>query len=107
MRYNSFMRILPAVQEQIRRGIRDEPAKDPIISVARLEAAREKPFSRGSSRQYVSKIADKVAREGLIEVDCTQIEQRMQFTRENYRMMREQLSKIVYWKDGDAGKGKR
>jgi len=57
-----------------------------------------------ASHQYVSKIADKVAREGLIEADRTQIEQRMQFTRENYRMMREQLLKIVYWKDGDPGK---
>src|SRR5258708_30440016 len=25
----------------------------------------------------------------------------MAFTRENYRMMREELLKIVYWKDGD------
>jgi hypothetical protein len=27
----------------------------------------------------------------------------MNFTRGNYRMMREELLKIVYWKDGDAG----
>jgi hypothetical protein len=25
----------------------------------------------------------------------------MNFTRENYRMMREELLKIVYWRDGD------
>ena len=39
----------------------------------------------------------------LIVADRTQIEERMNFTRENYRMMREELLKIVYWKDGDAG----
>jgi hypothetical protein len=27
----------------------------------------------------------------------------MNFTRQNYRMMGEELLKIVYWKDGDAG----
>lgn len=27
----------------------------------------------------------------------------MNFTRENYRMMREELLKLVYWKDSDAG----
>jgi hypothetical protein len=59
------MRILPAVEEEIRRVIRDERAKDPLITVARLEAALEKHFNRGFSHQYVSKIADKVAREGL------------------------------------------
>jgi hypothetical protein len=40
---------------------------------------------------------DKVARETLIEMHRTQIEERMNFTRENYRMMREELLKIVYW----------
>jgi hypothetical protein len=38
-----------------------------------------------------------VARKGLIEADRTQIEERMNFTRENYRMMRDRLLKIIYW----------
>jgi hypothetical protein len=96
------MRILPAVEEEIRRVVRDERAKDPLITVLGLEHALEKHFNRGFSHQYVSKIADKVARESLIVADRTQIEERMNFTRENYRMMREELLKIVYWKDGDA-----
>ena len=33
----------------------------------------------------------------LIEVDRTKIEERMAFTRENYRMVREELLKILYW----------
>jgi hypothetical protein len=97
------MRVLPHVEEQIRRIIRDARAKDPLITVLGLEHALEKHFNRGFSHQYVSKIADKVARESLIVADRTQIEERMNFTRENYRMMREELLKIVYWKDGDAG----
>src|SRR4249919_3356245 len=95
--YNWFMRILPAVEEEIRRVVRDERARDPLITVAGLEKALEKHFERGFSHQYVSKIADKVAREAHVVADRTQIEQRMNFTRENYRMMREALLKTVYW----------
>jgi hypothetical protein len=91
------MRVLPAVEDGIRRVVRGERAKDPLITVSGLEKAPEEHFQRGFSHQYVTKIADKVAREGLIEIDCTQIEQRMNFTRENYRMMRERLLKIIYW----------
>jgi hypothetical protein len=91
------MRVLPPVEEEIRRIVRDARAKDPLITVSGLEKALEDHFQRGFSHQYVSKIADKVAREGLVEADRTQIEARMIFTRENYRMMRERMLKIIYW----------
>jgi FKBP-type peptidyl-prolyl cis-trans isomerase (trigger factor) len=70
-------------------------AKDSLARVSRLEGALENISSIAFSHQYVSKIADKVARETLVQADRTQIEQRMNFTRENYRMMREELLKIV------------
>ena len=38
----------------------------------------------------------------LIEVDSTKIEERMAFTRENYRMVREELLKILYWPPENA-----
>jgi hypothetical protein len=85
------MRVLPPVEEEIRRVVRDARAMDPLITVLALEKALEKHFERGFSHQYVSKIADRVARESLIDADRTQIEQRLNFTRENYRMMREEL----------------
>jgi hypothetical protein len=92
------MRILPPVEEQIRRVIRDARAKDPLIRVAGLKDVLEAHFDRGFSHQYVSKLADKVMREGLVQADRTKIEQRLHFTRENYRMMRERLLEIIYWK---------
>jgi hypothetical protein len=99
------MRILPAVEEEIRRVIRDERAKDPLITVGRLEKALEAHFNRGFAYNYVAKVADKVAREGLVEIDRTRIEERINFTRENYRMMREELLKIVYWNAETAPQG--
>ena len=81
------MRILPPVEEEIRRIVRDERAKDPLITVLGLEHALE-TFQRRFPHQYVSKVADKVARESIARSDRAEIEARMNFTRENYRMMR-------------------
>jgi hypothetical protein len=103
--YNRSMRVLPPVEEEIRRVVRDERAKDPLITVAGLEHALEKHFDRGFSHQYVSKIADKVAREGLVAIDRTRIEERLALTRDNYRLMREELLKIVYWTPENAPEG--
>jgi hypothetical protein len=41
-----------------------------------------------------------------MEIDRAQIEQRMSFTRENYRMVREKLMEIMYW-DKDAYPSRR
>lgn len=99
------MRILPAVEEEIRRVIRDERAKDPLITVSGLEKAFEAHLQRGFSHQYVSKIADKVAREALVQADRTQIEQRLNLTREKFRLASERVLQIIYWTPETAQKG--
>jgi hypothetical protein len=91
------MKIMPAVEQEIRRAIRDERAKDPIIPITKLQENLERRFGREFKRTYLTKLSDKVARQTLIEADRTQIEQRMNFTRENYRMMRDRMLKIIYW----------
>jgi hypothetical protein len=98
------MRILPEFEIKIRREIRDARAKDPLVSVVSIQEQLAKKFEQTFSRKYLAKLAHKVAREGLIEADRTKLEERMQFTRENYRMMRERLLKIIYWKPEDGGK---
>jgi hypothetical protein len=96
--YNWFVWILAPVQEEIRHVIRGGHAKGPLVAVARLKSVLEKHFRRGFSRQYVSKIAGKVARDGLVEIDRTRIgESRVASRRQetNYRMMWEEMLKIV------------
>ena len=56
-----------------------------------------KRFNREFDQRYNKKLTDKIERQMLIEVDRAKIEERMAFTRENYRMVREELRKIVYW----------
>jgi len=55
------MIVLPPVEGEIRRIIRNERAKDPLITVSGLEKVLEKRFNRGFSRRYVAKLADNVA----------------------------------------------
>ena len=46
------MRVLPPVEEEIRRIIRDARAKDPLITVSGLEHALEKHFDRGCAARH-------------------------------------------------------
>jgi hypothetical protein len=101
------MRIIPEVEADLRRTIRDARAKDPLITSGRVKELLEKKYGRGFSYQYVARLVEKVAREALVEVDRAQIEKRIAFTRENYRMVRERLSEIVYWKPDPDNAGER
>jgi hypothetical protein len=98
------MRIVPELDHKIRREIRDARAKDPLISVVALLESLERQFNRTFTRKYIAKLAMKVERQALAEADRTKLEERMQFTRENYRMMRERLLKIIYWRPEEGGK---
>jgi hypothetical protein len=92
---------MPPVEQEIRRVIRDARAKDPLISITKLKELLEKHFNdraTGFSHNYVSKLADKVSHEALIEVDRAKIEHRIVRTRENYRIIRERLLEIIYWR---------
>lgn len=98
------MRIVPELDHKIRREIRDARTKHPLISIVAPQEQLEKQFNRTFSRKYITKLAFKVERQALAEADRTTLGERMQSTRENYRMMRERLLKIIYWKPEDGGK---
>jgi hypothetical protein len=95
------MRRLPPFEEKIRHQIRDELAIKPVITMTALKERIEDVFGRGFDYEYIRRLVGKVRNEIVVEIDRTRIEQRMAFTRENYRLMREELLKIVYWKVGD------
>src|SRR5271156_2011876 len=74
------------VEEALKRFIRDQRAIDPLISYGALVENVSKRFNREFDQRYIKKLTDKIERQMLIEVDRTKIEERMAFTRENYRM---------------------
>jgi hypothetical protein len=105
MGYNSLMRVLPPFEEKIRSHIRNEIAKTPVITMTALKERIEKEFGRGFDYEYIRKLVGKVRNDIVMEIDRAQIEPRLAFTRENYRMMREELLKIVYWTPDDNLQG--
>jgi hypothetical protein len=90
------MRILPPFEERIRHSIRDELAKKPTITMTALQE-QEKEYGRDFHFLYLRKLAGKVRNEIVHDVDRATIEPRLAELRENYRLMREELLKIVYW----------
>ena len=93
------------VEEALKRFIRDQRAIDPLISYCQLVENVSKRFNREFDQRYIKRLTDKIERQMLIEVDRTKIEERLAFTRENYRMIREELLKIVYWNPDTAKPG--
>jgi hypothetical protein len=47
------MRIVPPVEQEIRRKIRDERAKDPLIPITKLQEKLERHFNRTFALQYL------------------------------------------------------
>jgi hypothetical protein len=89
------MRVLPPVEEEMRKVIRDARAGDPLISVAGLEQVLEQRFNRGFSRKYVKKLADKIHRHAIIQADRTQLNERMNVAREKCRIASDRFLKVM------------
>jgi hypothetical protein len=60
------MCILPPVEEKIRRAIRDERARDPLIPITKLQEHLGRQFNRTFTREYQTKLSEKVGRLTLI-----------------------------------------
>jgi hypothetical protein len=99
------MRILPPFEEKIRHSIRDELAKKPTITMAGLKEQLEKEYGRDFHFTYLRRLVGKVRNEIVHDVDRATIEPRLAELRENYRVMREELLKIVYWNPETATSG--
>jgi hypothetical protein len=94
-------------EENLKRAIRDAVAIDPVAGIHQLTDMLSKRLNHTFDPRYIKKLRDKIVRQSLIDLDRTKVEQRMAFTRENYRMMREELLKIVYWSPETAPEGER
>jgi hypothetical protein len=99
------MRILPPFEERIRHSIRDELAKKPTITMTALQEQLEKEYGRDFHFSYLRKLVGKVRNEIMHDIDRATIEPRLAELRENYRVMREELLKIVYWNPETATPG--
>lgn len=91
------MKIVPDVEERIKRAIRDACALDPLINNTGIQEVLKQQFGREFSFFYIKRLRGKILMQGLTEADRTQIQRRLFESRENYRIARERLLKVLYW----------
>ena len=103
MRYNNRMaKFIPAIEEKIRRAIRDAMAIDPLMTQTALCEAVSKRLNHNFDRQYIGKLANKVMAQARAEIDHTSIAQRLTQSRETHRLAREKLIRILFWTPENA-----
>jgi hypothetical protein len=84
-------------EDNIKRHVRDFVALDPLITIGNLTKKVSERLNHNFDPRYIAKMRLKVEKQSLVQVDMMQVEDRLKFTRENYRMVRERLMKIIYW----------
>lgn len=94
-------------EDNIKRIIRDIMALDPLITVGKLNEQVSARLNHSFDQRYISKLANKVERQSVAQADHMKVEERLNFTRENYRMVRERLLKIIYWEPAAENPGER
>lgn len=92
-------------EENLKRAIRDAIAIDPVAGIHQLTDTLSKRLDHSFDPRYIKKLRDKVVRQNLVELDRAKIEERLASTRENYRVIREELFRIIYWtpENGKSG----
>jgi hypothetical protein len=92
-------------EENLKRAIRDAVAIDPVAGIYQLTETLSKRLDHSFDARYIKRLRDKVIRQNLIELDRAQIEGRIAITRENYRIVRGELMKIMLWTPDTAVPG--
>lgn len=105
-RHNPYSRkvIKTAEQEQqLKLAIRNEVARNPVVSVVQLQnALKKRGFQTANGNpldwRYVSKLLRKLNREKALAVDMQKVNERLAETKERYRVITDKLWKIIDWK---------
>jgi hypothetical protein len=88
-------RYAPTYEDRLKREIRDAIALDPIATIRELTERLSKRLDHSFDPSYIKKLRDKVSRQLIIESDRESIADRMNKTRQNYRISREALLEII------------
>lgn len=83
-------------EANLRRIIRDAMAVDPLITYTSLKDLVERKYKRPVDREYIAKLAKKVNGEMMVVADREKVETRIEYMRESYRIVREELFRIAF-----------
>jgi hypothetical protein len=81
------MKIVPAIEDKLRREVRSAVAKNPLFTVV----AMQEVFGRTFSFRYTSKLMNKVAGQARREVDAAKMQDRIVQLRHTHSVARERL----------------
>src|SRR5271163_3550011 len=84
----------PAYEEKIKRAIRDALAYDPLITQNALIEQLNRQFNHSFDFRYIRRLTDKVMGQAQIEVDRSQLSERLSALHETHRMARERLLSV-------------
>ena len=81
----------------MRNMIRDCMAVNPMVSIRGMQRIVEKNTGRSISDKYTSKLMHKIRRRAVIQSDRKKMNERLAEVRERYRVLVQDLSRIIYW----------
>jgi hypothetical protein len=91
------MKILPEKEEFLMNSVRNAIAVNPLVSVRRMQEIVEKNTGRLLSDKYTAKLMKKLRRRAIIESDRKQVNERLSEVRERFRVLTDDLMRIIYW----------
>lgn len=92
------MKVLPQQEEYLRNTIRDCMAVNPLVSVRKMQELVKKNTGRSISDKYLAKLMCKIRRQAIIQSDRKQMNERLSEVRERFRMLTDDLFRVVYWR---------
>src|SRR4051794_35365427 len=92
------MRIVPAIEEKLKREVRAAIARDPLITITGLQQHLQHEFNREFSFVYVRKLMNKVVGQASSELSRARINDRIIQLRQTHEIARERLMHVLYWK---------
>ena len=92
------MKIILEKESFLENHIRDILAVNPLASIRGMQEFIENNTGHALSKNYTSKLMDKVRKKALVESDRKKINERLAEVRERNRAHIEYLQRCLYWK---------
>ncbi|MFA6918238.1 MAG: hypothetical protein WC285_05440 [Candidatus Gracilibacteria bacterium] len=91
------MKVLLQQEEFLQNIIRDSMAVNPLVSIRRMQRLVETNTGRSISDKYTAKLMHKIRRRAVVQSDRKRMNERLAEVRERYRILMQELSRIIFW----------
>ncbi len=92
------MKMLPEKEEFLQNTIRDCMAVNPFVSIRKMQELVKENTGHSISDKYTVKLMRKIRRRAVIQSDRKKMNERLAEVREKFRILTDDLFRIVYWR---------